>query len=118
MNTNNNNEITNKNIEETDRLINGKNVLKFIGDKLPIDKYVVLVYNPLKDQDNEQHRNIILIGNIERKNKEIVVPDTVDTEYQLIIIRSYPLSISIPSVIKEITIIHSRYSRESIQRQS
>ncbi|EFA82583.1 hypothetical protein PPL_04274 [Heterostelium album PN500] len=73
-------------IEKTDRLINGKNVLKFRCNRTNFhDKLIVLVHNHLKDKDNEQHTNIILIGNF-KKNDEIVVPDTVDTQYQLIII--------------------------------
>ncbi|EFA74674.1 hypothetical protein PPL_11643 [Heterostelium album PN500] len=74
-------------IEKTDRLINGKNVLKFSSATFYL---IVLVHNHLKDKDNEQHTNIILIGNI-KNNDEIVVPDTVDTQYQLIIICSKSL---------------------------
>ncbi|EFA75860.1 hypothetical protein PPL_10432 [Heterostelium album PN500] len=80
MNTNN--------VEETDRLVKGKNVLKFDIDSL-FDRFIVLVYNHMKDKENEQYCNIILIGNINNNNNEIVIPDTVDTQYQLIIIRSY-----------------------------
>ncbi|EFA74655.1 hypothetical protein PPL_11624 [Heterostelium album PN500] len=83
MNTN-----TNR-IEKTDRLINGKNVLKFINYEFNND-LIVLVHNHLKDKDNEQHTNIILIGNI-KTNDEIVVPDTIDTQYQLILIISNSL---------------------------
>ncbi|EFA77434.1 hypothetical protein PPL_12036 [Heterostelium album PN500] len=80
-------------IEKTDRLINGKNVLKFINYEF-ID-LTVLVHNHLKDKENEQHTNIILIGNI-KTNDEIVIPDTVDTQYQLILIDSFsPLNLSI-----------------------
>ncbi|EFA74652.1 putative calmodulin-binding protein [Heterostelium album PN500] len=80
---------TNTNIiEKTDRLIN---VLKFRSERSNYyDNLIVLVHNHLKDKDNEQHTNIILIGNI-KTNDEIVVPDTVDTQYQLILIFSYSL---------------------------
>ncbi|EFA74672.1 hypothetical protein PPL_11641 [Heterostelium album PN500] len=87
--------ITNTNIiEKTDRLINGKNVLKFRSVRSNFyghyDDLIVLVHNHLKDKDNEQHTNIILIRN-SKSNDEIVVPDTVDTQYQLILIDSYSL---------------------------
>ncbi|EFA84771.1 hypothetical protein PPL_01763 [Heterostelium album PN500] len=85
----------NYSIETIDRLINGKNVLKFINfdddDEVynSFDRLVVLVYNLFRDKDNEQHRNITLIGNINDYSDELVLPDTVDAQYQLIIIRSY-----------------------------
>ncbi|EFA74679.1 hypothetical protein PPL_11648 [Heterostelium album PN500] len=90
MNTN-----TNR-IEKTNRLINGKNVLEFRSYESIFDEdLIVLVHNHLKDKDNEQHTNIILIRNT-KTNDEIVVPDTVDTQYQFIIIFPYsPLNLSI-----------------------
>ncbi|EFA74612.1 hypothetical protein PPL_11580 [Heterostelium album PN500] len=78
------------NIELTDKLINRKNVLKFINFEY-FREFIVLVYNHLKDKENEQHTNITLIGYINQNNNEIVIPDTVDTQYQLIIINSYPV---------------------------
>ncbi|EFA77461.1 FNIP repeat-containing protein [Heterostelium album PN500] len=75
------------NIKLTDKLINGKNVLKINLNNF--QQYIVLVYNHLKDKENEQHTNITLIGNINQNNNEIVIPDTVDTQYQLIIMHSY-----------------------------
>ncbi|EFA77452.1 putative protein serine/threonine kinase [Heterostelium album PN500] len=78
------------NIKLTDKLINGKNVLKFINFEY-FHQIIVLVYNHLKDKENEQHTNITLIGNINRNNNKIIIPDTVDTQYQLIIIDSYPI---------------------------
>ncbi|EFA77482.1 hypothetical protein PPL_12084 [Heterostelium album PN500] len=77
------------NIELTDKLINRKNVLKINLNNF--QQYIVLVYNHLKDKENEQHTNITLIGNINRNNNEIVIPDTVDTQYQLIIIDSFAI---------------------------
>ncbi|EFA77443.1 FNIP repeat-containing protein [Heterostelium album PN500] len=50
------------NIKLTDKLINGKNVLEINLNTL--QQYIVLVYNHLKDKENEQHTNITLIGNI------------------------------------------------------
>ncbi|EFA74666.1 hypothetical protein PPL_11635 [Heterostelium album PN500] len=92
---------TNTNIiDKIDRLINGKNVLKFRSERsiFPYkyyDNLIVLVHNHLKDKDNEQHTNIILIGNI-KNNDEIVVPDTVDTQYQYqLIISDSLLNLSI-----------------------
>ncbi|EFA77489.1 hypothetical protein PPL_12091 [Heterostelium album PN500] len=73
------------NIDLIDKTINGRNVLKIILDWF--DRFIVLIYNHSKDKDNEQHRNIILIRFISRNENEIVIPDTVDTQYQLIIIR-------------------------------
>ncbi|EFA77544.1 hypothetical protein PPL_12147 [Heterostelium album PN500] len=85
------------NIEQTDKLINGKNVLKFINFKYS-HQFIVLVYNHLKDKENEQHTNITLIGNINRNNNEIVIPDTVDTQYQLIIIDSDAVNLHFKSI--------------------
>ncbi|EFA77574.1 hypothetical protein PPL_12177 [Heterostelium album PN500] len=78
------------NIELTDKLINGKNVLTFINFKY-LQPYIILVYNHLKDKENEQHTKITLIGNTNINNNEIVIPDTVDTQYQLIIIDSFAI---------------------------
>ncbi|EFA86333.1 tRNA-histidine guanylyltransferase 1 [Heterostelium album PN500] len=70
-------------IKKTDRLINGNHILEFNFVGLFIDRLLVLVYNHLKDKDN-----ITIVGNININNNVIVIPDTVDTEYQLIILAS------------------------------
>ncbi|EFA74701.1 hypothetical protein PPL_11670 [Heterostelium album PN500] len=92
------------NIELTDKLINRKNVLKFINFNFKYyQQYTVLVYNHLKDKDNEQHTNITLIGNINRNNNnEIVIPDTVDTQYQLLIISSDSYAVDFKSMCVEL----------------
>ncbi|EFA74606.1 hypothetical protein PPL_11574 [Heterostelium album PN500] len=76
-------------IEKTDKLVNGRNILKFRID-VYLGRLIILMHNHLKDiNDNgsEQHRNIILLGNIDTINNVIVMPDGVDNEYQLIIIK-------------------------------
>ncbi|EFA77478.1 hypothetical protein PPL_12080 [Heterostelium album PN500] len=59
-------------------------------------------YNHLKDKENEQHTNITLIGNINYNNNVIVIPDTVDTQYQLIIIRSDSYAVDFESIYVEL----------------
>ncbi|EFA74694.1 putative protein serine/threonine kinase [Heterostelium album PN500] len=90
MNTNN--------IEESDKLL--ENTLTFT-DFYPFENFIVLIKNHMKENDNEQHINIILMRNIDIMYDRIVIPDKVDTQYQLIIIKSQSnLSLYLPVYTK------------------
>ncbi|EFA77498.1 hypothetical protein PPL_12100 [Heterostelium album PN500] len=50
-------------------------------------KLTILIYNHLREKENEQLRNIKLIGGIDQIENKIIVPKTVDDQYKLIILR-------------------------------
>ncbi|EFA77518.1 hypothetical protein PPL_12120 [Heterostelium album PN500] len=80
-------------VKKTNKLINGRNEITILN--YTCDSFTVLIYNHLKNKDNEQHKNIILVRCVNGydNENEIVIPDTVDTQYQIIIIRTLPISI-------------------------
>ncbi|EFA81002.1 FNIP repeat-containing protein [Heterostelium album PN500] len=72
-------------IIDCNTLINGRNIFKFISD------YncgaTILIQNHLRDIGREIHNNTKIIGNFAFGVKDFIIPDIVDIQYRLIIIR-------------------------------